>query len=351
MPFTRPTLSELVTRIDADFVSRMEFDGQPLRRAVVRIVARVLAGAAHGLYGFLAFIFRQMFVDTAEAEYLRRRARVYGLTPNAAAFAAGNVVATGVNGSTIPAGTVLTRADGQTYATGADGTISAGTAIVAATAVLAGELGNCDAGVLLSFESPVTGVDTQATVDTGGLGSGTDEETDAEFRIRVLERTSNPPHGGNATDYPAWAKEVAGVTRAWVYPAELGAGTVVVRFVRDDDVDLIPDSGEVADVQAHIDAVRPVTAIVTVLAPTTSTVNYTFSSLTPNTVEVQAAITAELTDLHLRVAEPGVTLRLSAIRTAVGTAAGVTDYVLSSPSADVTVSTGQLPKKGTVTFP
>jgi hypothetical protein len=43
-----------------------------------------------------------------------------------------------------------------------------------------------------------------------------------------------------------------------VYPNELGLGTVVVRFVRDLDVgSIFPDAGEVAAVQAKLDAERP----------------------------------------------------------------------------------------------
>ena len=49
---------------------------------------------------------------------------------------------------------------------------------------------------------------------------------------------------GDNDDYVAWATEVPGVTRAWCSPNGMGAGTVVVRFVRDDDDDPIPDSGE-----------------------------------------------------------------------------------------------------------
>jgi uncharacterized phage protein gp47/JayE len=81
------------------------------------------------------------------------------------------------------------------------------------------------------------------------VADGSDEESTDELRARLLARLQNPPHGGNATDYEAWAKEVSGVTRAWSYPLELGAGTVTVRFVRDDDASPIPDAGEVAAVQ------------------------------------------------------------------------------------------------------
>ena len=67
----------------------------------------------------------------------------------------------------------------------------------------------------------------------GGLAAGSDAETDESLRARVLRRIQKPPQGGAGYDYVAWALEVPGVTRAWVYPAEMGLGTVTVRFVRD----------------------------------------------------------------------------------------------------------------------
>ncbi len=44
---------------------------------------------------------------------------------------------------------------------------------------------------------------------------------------------------------------------------------------------------------------------------------------------------AELADLLVREAEPGGTLKLDQIRTAIGVGMGGGDYVLTSPAADV----------------
>ena len=50
MPFERPSLQELIARIQADMDSRL--DGQPwLRRRLLAILARMEGGVAHGLYG------------------------------------------------------------------------------------------------------------------------------------------------------------------------------------------------------------------------------------------------------------------------------------------------------------
>lgn len=349
MPFVRPTLSDLVERVSSDFVSRLQLTGAMLRRSVVQVMARVIAGAAHSLYGYLDFLSRQIFPDTSEAEYLERQANLFGITRNPATYAAGNVVVTGTSGTLVPTGALLQRADGTQYTTDADVTLSGGTGTVAVTATVAAAAGNADINTVLQFVSPVAGVDANATVTTGGLSAGDDPEADAALRIRLLERMQSPPHGGAAFDYIAWAKEVTGVTRAWVYPEELGIGTVTVRFVRDDDADIIPSAGEVEDVQDYIDARRPVTATVTVVAPTPVELDFEIE-ISPDNAAVRAAIEAELADLLTREAEPGGTILISHIREAVSVAAGEYDHTLISPVANVTHTTGQIAVMGEITW-
>jgi uncharacterized phage protein gp47/JayE len=146
-----------------------------------------------------------------------------------------------------------------------------------------------------------------------------------------------------------WALAVPGVTRAWVYPLEMGGGTVSVRFVRDNDASIIPDAAEVQAVKDYIDARRPVTADLYVVAPTPVTLNFSIH-LTPNSAAVKAAVEAELRDLLLREAAPGVTLLISHIREAVSTAAGETDNVVVSPTADQVYTTGQMPVFGSIAW-
>lgn len=350
MTFPRPTLTELIDRVTADVSSRvLGVEGAVLRRSLLGILARSTAGEAHMLYGYLDWVSRQAIPDTAEAEWLERWAAVWGLSRKAAEYATGNVTFTGTNGSTIPAGTVVQRQDGLQYVTLADGTIATGTATVAVEAVDAGDDGNLDAASSVFLVSPITGVQSTATVATGGLTGGLDTESDDRLRDRLLLRIRNPPQGGSASDYEQWALEVSGVTRVWVTENGLGAGTVLVHFVRDDDPSIIPDSGEVATVQAYIDDRRPVTADVTVAAPTELAVDVDVQ-ISPNTAAVQAAVTAELQDLFRRDAEPGGTILLSRIREAVSIASGESDNVVTDPVADVTAATGEIPVLGTVTF-
>jgi uncharacterized phage protein gp47/JayE len=350
MPFQRPTLAELIDRTQQDFISRLSLVGALLRRSVVAVFARVLAGAAHELHGYLQFLSRQVFPDTSEAEYLERQGGLYNVNRKAATFSTGNVTLTGSNGTLIPADTVLQRADGVRYETRADVTIAAGTAVAIVDALVAGESGNAAAGVSLSLVSPIIGVSSSATVAVGGLVLGSDQESDEDYRRRVQERLKFAPQGGAQKDYERWAKEVAGVTRAWVFPGELGAGTVTVRFVRDDDVSIIPDAAEVNTVQDYIAVRRPVTAQVTVVAPSAVALNFTLG-ITPDTTATRAAVEAELRDLLARdEIVPGGTVLLSQIRTSIGIANGVTDFNLTVPALNVTHTTGQMPVFGSITW-
>jgi uncharacterized phage protein gp47/JayE len=350
MAFQRPTLQELIDRIQGDFVSRLALSGAVLRRSVVYVFARVWAGAAHTLHGHLAFISRQIFADLSEAEYLERHGTLFGITRKAAAFASGDVTLTGDDGAIVPAETTLQRADGVEYVTAEDAAIAGGSATVVVTALTAGAAGNADPGVSLSLVSPVGGVDSAATVAAGSLTNGADPESDNALRVRVLARMRQPPHGGADFDYVTWALEVASVTRAWVYPLEMGEGTVTVRFVVDDDPGgPIPDAPKVEEVQAYIEARRPVTAEVFVEAPIETPLDMTIQ-LTPDTAATRAAVAAELEDLLRREAEPGGTILLSHIREAISIAEGEVDHVVTIPAADVTHATGELAVLGTITW-
>lgn len=345
--FSRPSLADIIQRVRNDVLSRLSTD-DVLRRADAEVYARVMGGVAHGLYGFIEWLSSQVIYDTAEVEYLDRWCSIWGVTRKAAAAATGTVTFTVQAGAVIPAGTLLQALDGVQYETSADATVAAPTATAPISAVAPAAAGNRAVGQSLALVSPVVGV--QPTATASALSGGADIETDDALRARLLSRIQQPPHGGAANDYIAWALEVAGVTRAWVFPMELGGGTVTVRFVRDNDATPIPDAAEVAAVQAYIDERRPVTAQVTVVAPTAVPLNFTIQGLTPNNATVQAAVQAELQDLLLREATPGGTILLSHIRAAISSAAGETDYVLTAPAADVTNTTGNMSTMGTITW-
>lgn len=355
MPFNRPSLKDIINRVLAGVKSRLPFE--QMRRSDAEVYAREIAGASHELHGHLDFIAAQIIVDTAEREYLDRHANLWLRQQRIpAAAATGNVIADATDGSVIEAGVIYVSNTGIEYSVEADATAVAGNALVALRCMLGrnatdqGSLGNLAVGETLTLTETIPGVAGVATVAAGGISGGADQEDDASLRQRVINRIQQPPHGGSANDYITWALEVPGVTRAWVYPGELGAGSVTIRFMRDNDDNPIPDAGEVATVQEYIDARRPVTVKqCVVVAPIPEALDFSIK-VVPNTAAVRDAVTAELADLIRREAVPGGTLLRSHINEAISLAQGETDHTLDQPAADVVKATGHIVTMGTITW-
>ena len=352
MPYPRPTLTELDEQLRADVVARLPGTDPLLRRSYLGALVRGIAGSVHELYGFQQWIADQAFPDTAESAELRRWAAIWGITPTAAVKATGMILVEGTANTVIPEGTVWRAGNDQEYESDAEFTIPAGgSGNLAVTAVEAGAAGNAAVGVIISLLSPIAGLVSQANVSTA-LTGGADPESDASVRARLLERIQNPPRGGTTEDYEQWAQAAhPDVTRAFGRPQAGGLGTVTVYFMTDDaTTDGIPTAAVVATVNTYIQARRPVTAAVTVEAPTAVPLNFEISSLMPMTSVVQAAVEAELRDLIRREATPGGTLLLSHIREAISTSAGETDHTLDAPAANVTVAAAQITTYGMTTF-
>ena len=348
MPYTRPTLSQLRQQGRGFFQIWLPGADMTLRRSVLGVIADVLAGFIHGLYGFLDWLAKQVFASSADIDALVRQGAEYGLAPLAGTNAAGNIVVSGIASETVPDGTGLQSTGGWPFVTVGGATVGGGgTVTVAVEATEPGANGNLASGAPLTFVTAIAGINAVANVDSGGLSGGTDTENTEAFRARVLARKRQPPQGGVAYDYEAWAKTVAGVTRAWCVPRNRGAGTVDVSFVMDGRSNIIPLSADVADVQAAVDAKRPVTDDCIVFAPTPSAVNFTITGVDAS---AQAGITAALKALfaNLELAQ-GLSLQ-DEIIPAVAGGAGTSPFDVTVPSADVGGAAGTLLTLGTISW-
>lgn len=346
-----PTLTQILSSIQSDINSRLTGADSTLTASVLNVLANVLAGVAFNEYGFIDFVAQQIFPDTATSEFLRRWGAIWGVVPIPANPASGYVTCTGTNGVTIPAGTVFQRADTALFTSTADATISGGTAAVPVTANVAGANSNTGNGATMTFVSPISFIANTGVVDSNGLVGGADAEADAPYEARVLQRIQKPPQGGDANDYVEWALQVPNVTRAWCYPQELGVGTVSVRFMMDNTyTDGIPHSGDVTAVSNYITTLKPVTADLTVVAPTPDVLNFTIHLNVADSSAIRAAVQANLEEMITRDAIPAGTIYLSRINEAISLATGEFDHVLSNPNADVTHATGHIATMGTITW-
>lgn len=350
MPFQRPSLATLIGRIAADLQSALPGTNPFLRRALIAVLGRTNAGAVHGLYGYQQWIADQILMDTCDADVLTRWGYILGVPRKAAAAASGNVVFTGTTGVVVPTATVVARSDGWEFATTADGTLVNGMVSIPVAASTAGANGDCAAGMTLVCVSPVAGVNANVTVDVAGIGAGADTEAVDDWRLRVLARVQQPPKAGTSDDYIEWALEVAGVTRAWAFAQELGAGTMTVRFMTDDAIDgPFPDAAAVTAVQAHLDDVAPVGCTPYVYAPIAAPLNPEIH-IVPDTAALRTSVTTALADLLLREAVPGGTIPLTHFTDAIGDTDGIADYVLTTPNAAVVEPTGSMTTLGAITW-
>jgi len=339
----RPSLSEIMTRIQSDAQSRLSAD--ELRRSDIQVMLRVLAGVSHSIYSHIDWVKDQLFTDTCTEEFLERKASLFGLSRIKATKSSGIVKFEWGAPVSIPLGTILQDASGYQYET-----TSAADASGYATvrSVIGGSAYTCAVDETLSLVNPITSV-TSAIV-TSAIDGGVDAESDDELRERVLFFTRNPPRQGTANDYVSWAKEVAGVTRAWCYPKELGSGTVTVRFCTDELTEHgIPTPTKVQEVKEYIEAKCSVLCELYVEAPIAQPIDFELS-ITPDNTTVRSAAEEALSDLLKSEGVPGGTIYLSHINAALSAVSGETDHVITSPNADIVLSTGYLPVLGSVTW-
>lgn len=367
MPFERPTLRALGAQALADMAGALRVPAI-LRASPLAILSKACAGLVHGLYGYLDWIARQAIPFTATGEFLAAWAALVGILRKGLTAATGSASFTGTAGAELPEGTELARqTDGALFRTTALATVgSDGTLTVPVVAQEAGAAGNSVAGAGMVIRSAVLGVNAAGTA--GLITGGADEELEEDFRQRMLDRYRAPPQGGAVADYEAWAREVPGVTRVWVAPNSMGAGTVVVYVMLDAaqaaaggfpqgangtaaaEPRAPSATGDQLAVANALYPLRPATALVYVVAPVPYPVDYVITDLAQDSSETRAAIAEALRGMFRRQGAPGGQIFQSDSIGAIASAAGVTRFNLVSPAGPVQAPTGGLPVLGTISW-
>jgi uncharacterized phage protein gp47/JayE len=349
--FTRPTLPQLITTIRNDILTRLASDSTlaKLRRTDAEVYGRVQAAAVHTVYGYIDYLARNLLPDLADEDWLARHANMKRCPRKAATFAGGFArwdVAT--DGITIPAGMIIQRDDLTSFTTTAKATSAGGVLRVPVICNTAGKAGNTDDGLAMRLVSPVTGLTSAGMADS--IQGGADVEDLEVWRARVIERWYWTPQGGADGDYEVWAKEVAGITRAWTYRHWSGRGTVGVMVANSDLINPIPDAATVAAVKAYIEPLAPVAgADIYVFAPAPHVVDFQIR-LNPDSTAVRYAVEAELRSMMLRDGVPEGVLKLSRISEAISIATGEYSHTLASPVADISIGKGEVGVLGTISW-
>jgi len=345
MAWTRPTLSELISRVESDLSTKFFGTAATLRRSVLKVLARVWAGVVYPLHLYLSWIYDQAFAYLADGDQLDRHGQEIGVFRKPATFANGLVLFTGTSGTVIPQGTLVqTVADRVEYQTTQDVTL-AGIATVNVTAIVAGSAGNQESGVSLELVSPIVGVDTVTA--SGAISEGVEIEGDEEYRARILYKKKNPPQGGADADYVIWATSVSPVTDCWVFPQYPEANSVTLRVADYNTTPPVLSPSEVQDVVDYVTdrSRKPVTADVRVASVQVSAI-VVRAQIRPFNTATMAAADTELRDLFSARAKstgepgtPGTTIARSQVQNAISSATGVTGATITEILQDGVVVT------------
>ncbi|MFV0450576.1 MAG: baseplate J/gp47 family protein [Vibrio sp.] len=352
MPFNVPTLRQLIESGKLDIEASLD---QVLPKFGIELALNsAVSGSLRDVYDYQSWIVRQI-IPTSESEdqTILDTARTEGVIQKLATAATGPV--TLIGDVPVPLDTQLIHSDGRLYTVVLSNAPIDGEVLVTVEANEPGADGNIDDGETLTLVSTVPGIQPNGT--TGEISGGADLEPVNEVLDRLLFRKRNPPMGGAVHDYVAWCREVAGVTRAWAYDRYQGGSTVGYAFVFDGREDIIPNSTDIATMDAYIyrhsdpatgaDVGRPagIEPININLQLLTTDLEI---GLTPDSSELRKSVQTSLNS-YFKTLSPGQTLLLSAVRTAIGGTEGVTDYTLDL-DVDVPAAANQLHDLGVITW-
>lgn len=384
MPFEVDDLDAWVQRARFSFRANMPGTDAWIFPNNVNPSAKVIGGSGWELDNRLDYVQRAAFALTAEGSDLDKHGSQINLPRKTASAASGNMAVTCTAAMAIAAGGQFQRADGIIFT--ALSAVSASMATTFSVPVLAATpaaAANSQAGTSFTIISGASGPGASsatAVADSSGLSGGLDVEADgapftsdlATYRGRILFRLRNPIQGGAPADYVTWAGQIPGVTRTFVERRWAGPGTVRVFPIFDElfaAAGGVADSAHIALVNNAIQALAPAGAVVTVAAPTAQPIAVTVQALTPSGSATQAAVAAELADIFQRLgkvagADPATAAVLASMpflatsfsfaalwaAQGVSEAAGETRAVMIAPTTDTSISIGNIPTLGALTF-
>lgn len=262
-------LTQMLDQVPATFDKR---DTSPIPTA--------LGPAAYALEGYyisLNQVQLAAYIQTATGQALDYLAVVAGLTR----YPASAAVRLGIFDMAVPIGSrysTINGADSINFqATAATTGETEGDYYFQLTAETPGSIGNEYTGPILPITA-IPGLNSAQITDI--LVPGDDEESDEDFRARIIEALNDRPFGGNIASYRTYIMAIDGVGAVQVYPTWNGGGTVKCSVL---GADFLPASPTlVENVQNAVDpppnqglglGTAPIGAQVIVVAPEELTVN------------------------------------------------------------------------------
>ncbi|APC16282.1 phage tail protein [Pseudomonas frederiksbergensis] len=336
MAYSSPSLESILANILRDIRNlQPEADIGTDSDNYVRSAA--VAAAIEGLYQKLAWLYRQIFPDTADEEEVVHAAAIRGVPRKDAMAATGSVELKGVPGVVLLVGATLRHVvTGEQFTAKSSATLGTdGKTKVVVKAQTVGSALNHLTGDLV-ITSPPLGMDSTATF-VGETTGGVDQEKVESLLARLLDIIQKPPAGGADYDYARWAKEVDGVTDVLVLPKRRGAGTVDVIITASGG---LPSAEVIANCLEYILSQCSVIADIWVYVPTIRTVNSTaLVELAPGYLLADVQVAAQKAyDALLGTLKPRDMLKRSQIEAMINNLAGVVDRLVTTPAGNVNAS-------------
>lgn len=167
---------------------------------------------------------RDILPDQASEEVLERHGYVFNVPRLSGDRASHTVTVTSSVAGTylIPVGTQMAFTDGTLYDVDSPSVVTSGgspSGTISVTAVDPGTAGTRAVGETLTFVSAPTGMDSTGTV-LATVTEGSDEESAAEWALRIVERLRDRPASGNRADWRDWIRAFTAteIEDAYVYP-------------------------------------------------------------------------------------------------------------------------------------
>lgn len=352
MAYIKPTLSELTIKCRQYFNTHLPNVDSFLFPSFVFVMCKVFALIVYPLYIFLDYYLKQTFVHLADDDNLLKHGVERGLSKALPTKSKGFVTVISTAGQSISAGAFISRSDGLRYVFDTS-TTTTGNNVLPVTAEFTGSAYNAVSGLTLNLaiSNPLI---TSITVASNGFTGGSDTESTELFRKRVLENIRSLRVSGTRETVTNLIKNGKnGVTRVFFdYPTSI---SYQVYFMMDDTYpDGLPLSGDVAEVQAIIDDIEVGLNPIAV-APTLQTLDVNVNISVAFTEAQKNAVILELEDYltlesTLSTASKPFSVSKEGLDQAVARGLGTTSFTMTSPTANVAIATGKLPKLGTLTL-
>lgn len=221
------------------------------------------------------------------------------------------------------------------------------------TAVATGNSYNVGAFTITELVTSVLGIEYVNNLLP--VSGGADEESDNEYRARIRDILMNSAAVGTQPGYKRIAESVAGVASATVvqpFPGTIDRNIIHVYVIADNATGL-PSAALLAAVQAELDKDEnhAIADEIYVLSPVAQPINVDVQILTYDSVnyvfsDIQSDIINRLT-AFLRALDVGATVYAVDIENVIHDTAGVIDFTMTNPTANVSLPAATMAIPGT----